>query len=315
LVRKTREAYIVGHDLRDPASHVSVRCLRFGGSAKMTGAIGFEGLVEPEETTGSLAALTAALVERTKAFRETTIAAAAAQAEEYRSAVLDALAHEFKTPLATILAAAGGIREAGALKPEQEDMAETVENEAVRLNSLTSRLLRTARLDREEIRPRMESVDLESLAAQVVAQYSDRSPDRQILLQSKYERLRAIADPQLLRIALSQLVENACKYSVPGSTVTIALKRDADSAVFEVSNTGSSIPHSERSRIFDRFYRGSEANRTTSGSGLGLYVARKIAIAHGGALDLESQNRQTGRITFCLRISAGKEAAKNVAAK
>jgi signal transduction histidine kinase len=85
--------------------------------------------------------------------------------------------------------------------------------------------------------------------------------------------------------------------------------------VFEVSNTGSSIPHSERSRIFDRFYRGSEANRTTSGSGLGLYVARKIAIAHGGALDLESQNRQTGRITFCLRISAGKEAAKNVAAK
>ena len=314
LARETRQAYISGHDLNDAASHLSARCLRFSGSAKMTGAIGFEGLQDPEETTGSLAALTAALVERTKAFRKATAAAATTQAEEYRSAVLDALAHEFKTPLATILAAAGGIREAGALSRQQEDMAETVESEAVRLNSLTSRLLRTARLDREKIQPRMELIDLQSLSAQIVGQYSERSLDRQVILEKLSERVEVLADPQLLRIALAQLVENACKYSLPGSTVTIAIEEEGDSAAVKVSNTGSSIPYSEQGRIFERFYRGADASRTTSGSGLGLHVARKIAIAHGGALDLEIQSRQSGIVTFCLRIPTGKEAANRVVA-
>jgi two-component system sensor histidine kinase KdpD len=314
LARKTREAYISGHDFNDTVSHLSAQCLRFSGSAKMTGAIGFEGIRDTEEATGSLAVLTAALMERTKAFREATVAAAATQAEEYRSAVLDALAHEFKTPLATILAAAGGIREAGPLGPEQQDMAETVESEAVRLSSLTSRLLRTARLDREQIQPRMESIDLESLAAQVAGQYSERSPDRRILFERHPERVEVLADPQLLRIALSQLVENACKYSVPGSTVTIIIDRQGDSAAIKVSNTGSAIPYNERTRIFERFYRGADASRTMSGSGLGLYVARKIAVAHGGALDLEIETRQSGNVTFCLRIPARKEAENRVVA-
>ena len=313
LAQKTRQAYIAGNDLKDPKSHLSVRCLRVSGGGKMTGAIGFEGLQDSEEVTGSLAALTAALVERTKAFRSASVAAAATQAETYRSAVLDALAHEFKTPLATILAAAGGIREVGPLGPEQQDLAETVESEAVRLSSLTSRLLRTARLDREEIKPRLEMVDLVPLVGRIVSQYSERSPDRDILQTGSPEPLEVYADPQLLRIALSQLVENACKYSVPGSTVTVALDRQGDSIAVRVSNTGSAIPYNERGKIFDRFYRG-DAGRSTSGSGLGLFVARKIAIAHQGALELEDQSRPGGTVTFCLTIPFKKETANRVPA-
>ncbi len=313
LAQKTRQAYIAGNDLKDSKSHLSVRCLRVSGGGKMTGAIGFEGLQDSEEVTGSLAALTAALVERTKAFRNASEAAAATQAETYRSAVLDALAHEFKTPLATILAAAGGIREIGPLGPEQQDMAETVESEAVRLSSLTSRLLRTARLDREEIKPRMERIDLVSLVSRIVSQYSERSPDRDILQTISPEPLEVYADPQLLRIALSQLVENACRYSVPGSTVTVALNRQGGSVAVRVSNTGSAIPYNERGKIFDRFYRG-DAGRSTSGSGLGLFVARKIAIAHQGALELEDQSRSGGTVTFCLTIPIKKETANRVPA-
>lgn len=313
LTQKTRQAYIAGRDLNDPHSHLSVRCLRVSGGGKMTGAIGFEGLRESEEVTGALAALTAALVERTKAFRNASVAAAAAQAEIYRSAVLDALAHEFKTPLATILAAAGGIREIGPLGPEQQDMAETVESEAIRLSSLTSRLLRTARLDRENIRPRMETVDLVPLVSRIVSQYSERSPDREILQTGSSDPLEVLADPQLLRIAVSQLVENACKYSAPGSSVTVALDRQGDYAAVRVTNTGSAIPYNERGKIFDRFYRG-DAGRSTSGSGLGLFVARKIAIAHQGALELEDQNRLGGPVTFCLTIPVKKETADRVPA-
>lgn len=307
----TREAYISGHNFSDRASRLSVRCLRVTGRGRMTGAIGFEGVGDSEEATGSLAALTAALVERAKVFRQATAAVAAAQAEVYRSAMLDALAHEIKTPLATILTAAGGILEAGPLGVAQQEMAETVEREVVRLDHLTSRLLRIARLDRQDIKPRMESIDLGSLVGQIATQYSERSPDQQILFKSPHEVFEVQADTQLLRIALSQLVENACKYSAPGSIVSIEIGREDHSVAVKVANTGSSIPYNERDRIFERFYRGADAVRSTSGSGLGLYVARKIAIAHGGSLDLKVQSQPNDMTTFCLRIPAQKEAATN----
>lgn len=306
LAEKTRAAYVRGDDLNNSGSQVFVQCLRTKG--KLTGAVGFEGLQDAGETGGSLTALTATLIERTNAFRRASAATAAAQTEGYRSALLDALAHEFKTPLATILAAAGGLREAGPLAPEQLQMADIVENEAARLGSLTSRLLRTARLDSEEIRPRMDLIDLSSLIAQVATQYSARSTDRRIVLTNRQEAVDVLADPELLRLALNQLIENACKYSQAGSTVTVDIERQNDLIAVKVSNNGSSIPSNERNRIFERFYRGAEAKRSTSGSGLGLFVARKIALAHGGALDLEMQDRANDSITFCLKIPNIREA-------
>jgi two-component system sensor histidine kinase KdpD len=310
LADKTREAYIGGHDLDDPVSRVAVRLLRVG--ATITGAIGFEGLRDPGETAGSLTGLAAGLLERTKAFRRASESAAAAQAEVYRSAILDALAHEFKTPLATILAAAGGIREAGPLGVEQSEMADTVEAEAARLANLTSRLLRMARLDRAEVRTRMEDVDLTSLAAHIADQYSRRSPDRRILLMNKSESIEVQADPELLRLAVGQLLENACKYSQPDASITIGVEREGDVVAVRVTNSGSSIPSSEQRLVFERFYRGAEAKRFTSGSGLGLYVARKIALAHGGALSLETREHAHDGVTFCLTIPSTKEELDHV---
>ncbi len=310
LAAKTRAAYILGKESNDPGSPIFVQCLRVRG--KVTGAIGFEGLQDAAETSGSLAALTTTFVERTKAFRKASVAAAAAQTAVYRSALLDALAHEFKTPLATILAAAGGLREAGPLASEQEEMADTVENEAARLGSLTSRLLRTARLDSEEIRPRMELIDLTSLIGHIATQHSARSPERPIVLTNPHESVEVQGDPALLRLTLNQLIENACKYSKPGSLVTIAIQPEAESVAVKVSNSGSSIPLDEKSRIFERFYRGAEAKRSTSGSGLGLFVARKIALAHGGNLDLETEDGESESITFCLKIPNLKDEAHHV---
>lgn len=303
LADKTRDAYIRGVDLDEPALNISIRCLRV--AAHMRGAIGFQGLTEPAETAGALAALAATFIERTKAFHDASASVAAAQAEVYRSAILDALAHEFKTPLATILAAAGGIREAGPLRSEQMEMADTVESEATRLGNLTSRLLRTARLDQGDIHPRMELTDLGSLVTRIARQYADRSPDRQVVI-TPTESVEVMADAELLRLAISQLMENACKYSHPGSTVTVSIDRHPDCVALHFANDGSNIPANERQRVFERFYRGADVRRSTSGSGLGLYIARKIANAHGGGLDLESNDPRDSRVTFSLKLPAGK---------
>lgn len=298
LADRTRDCYIRGIDIDDPELRVSVRCVRQGG--RLTGAIGFQGLRDPADA-GPLTALTAVFLERTAAFRKASEAAAAAQAEVYRSAVLDALAHEFKTPLATILAAAGGLREAGPLQAAQEELADTVENEAARLGRLTSRLLRTARLEKEDIKPRMEPLDLSSLISRIIHQYGDRARDRQIFFVDSGDQVEASADEELLRLALGQLVENACKYSDIGSRVIINITREGEFVAIQVSNDGSSIPPNEQHRIFERFYRGADARRSTSGSGLGLFVARKIALAHGGDLRLEAES-VTNRVTFSLKL-------------
>ncbi len=302
LADKTRDAYIRGVDCDEPESRISVRCLRMSG--RLTGAIGFQGLHEAD-TASALSALTATFLERTSAFRKAGASAAAAQAEVYRSAILDALAHEFKTPLATILAAAGGLREAGPLEPAQSDMAETVEEEAARLGSLTSRLLRIARLEREDIKPRLELTNASALVSRVVRQYADRSPDRRIVVNAD-DSIEVLADAELLRLALGQLVENALKYSEPGSTIAIRAERQGELAAIQVSNDGSSIPADERSLIFERFYRGVDARRSTSGSGLGLYVARKIALAHGATLELENTAASGRGVTFSLTLPIPK---------
>jgi two-component system sensor histidine kinase KdpD len=303
LPERTRAAFLEELDADDPVTHVSVRRLRVGG--KTTGAMGFEGLEEPALTAGPLISLAAASQERTRAFQKASEAAAAAQTEVYRSAILDALAHEFKTPLATILAAAGGIRETGSLRAEQIEMTETVESEALRLGSLTSRLLKVARLDREEVRPQMEVTDVVAVVSDIVEQYKRLPSDRQICFARNAESIEAQADPELLRLALSQLLDNACKYSIPDAEIKIEIESQGEMIYVRVSNSGSSIAPAEQNRIFERFYRGAEARRFTTGSGLGLYVARKIAMAHGGILDLDIEHLSEG-VTFYLAIPRAK---------
>jgi two-component system, OmpR family, sensor histidine kinase KdpD len=284
LAEKTRNAYISKSNLQDIDSRIVVRLLQNGDQC--LGAIGFEGLSNIELTAEPLAALAAVMMERARAFRRASHAAAETEAEVFRGAVLDALAHEFKTPLATIITAASGLREAGPLRSEQKELAEIIESEASRLGQLTSRLLRLARLDRDEVKPRMELTDLAKVVKSVVDQYALRWPDRRLLLM-RGDRFDVLADQELLWLGLGQLLDNACKYSGIGSEVRISIEPVNGTIAVRVWNNGSPIPSGEQVRIFDRFYRGVDARRQAPGSGLGLYVARKIALAHGGSLDLE----------------------------
>jgi len=286
LSDQTRAALSSISDRDDNSSRVLVRCLRAAG--KTIGAIGFEGLQEPELMAGPLSALAAAMLERAHSFRSASQSAASAQAELFRGAILDALAHELKTPLATIVTAAGGLREVGPLSPEQVELTDTIEAEASRLSSLTSRLLRTAQLDREEIKPELKRTDMADLVGALADQYSQQWGDRKLSVRTRAATTDVMADPQLLQLALRQLLDNACKYSVPGSAVTVSIDSRDEWVAIRTSNSGSCIRPNERSRIFERFYRGFEARQTAPGSGLGLYVARKIVHAHGGSLELET---------------------------
>jgi len=305
LADRTRATYISWQDSDDDVSAVFTRALRAAGNTM--GAIGFEGLEDAELTAGPLTELAAAILERARVFRDASHADAAAQAEVFRGAILDALAHEFKTPLATIVTAAGGLRETGGLRPEQLELAEMAETEASRLGLLTSRLLRIARLDREEVKPQLELTDLAELITHLADQYQERWTDRKLSLSKDVPTAEVLADAELLRLAVRQLLDNACKYSHSGAAIKVGIELQNEFVTVLVWNSGNPLPSNERTRIFERFYRGTDARQAAPGSGLGLYVARKIVQAHGGSLDLESDGTPDSQgVSFRLTLPIAK---------
>lgn len=300
LSQKTRDACLSDLDDDDPVTGVSVRCLRALGTT--TGALGFEVLYDPALTAGALSALAVAAMERVRAFRDASSAAAAAETEVFRGIVLDVLAHEFKTPLAAISTAAGSIRESGPLRCDQLEMAETIEAEATRLGNLTSRLLRVARLDSAEVKLCAELMNIGSLVTRTVGQYATRVEGRRVSMREQDETFEALVDAELVCLALSQLLDNATKYSRSGSSVSVSTRSEGNFIAIRVSNSGSTIPAGAKDRIFERFYRGPDAQQQTPGSGLGLYVARKIALAHGGSLEIDDDDRLGESTVFALKL-------------
>jgi two-component system sensor histidine kinase KdpD len=302
LAERTRRALLERRDYDDPRSKVFIRCLRVAG--KITGAVGFEGLHDAESTLGSLATLTAGTLDRARSYQSASEAAAATQAETLRSALLDAFAHEFKTPLATIITATEGLRQTGDLLPEQIEMAEIVENEATRLSHLATRLLRMARLDRAEVKPKLERRDLAALVSRTASQLRQQAGQRSVALDLGRESVEVLADCELLSLALMQLLDNALKYSSSNSVVCVRLEFDEGFASIRVTSEGIPIPAEERERVFERFYRGSAVGQVAPGSGLGLYFARRIVMAHGGSLELDCHSANGEDTTFCMRLPA-----------
>ena len=304
LVEETRQAVELARDYQDADGWLHIRCLNVDG--KLAGAVGFEGRFEDEAALGPLFALAATAFDRAASFRAASMAAAAAQAEMLRSAILDAFAHEFKTPQAVIMAAAGSLRETGGLRAEQMEMADVIENEVWRMTRLTTRLLRMARIDRDEVRPNMEVTSLESLLNHLVRQYRGSAPpsagNREISVDIPRHAPNVLIDPELMNLAFVQLLDNACKYSTPGTPISVAVESGEEYADIFVTNAGGFIREDERERVFERFYRGVETETTASGAGLGLYVARKIARAHGGDLDLQQDRSARGNTTFRMRL-------------
>ena len=303
----TRAGHRVGKDLDDFDREISVRNLRVAG--QVTGVLSFEGLANQKLTADALGALATAMLERTRAFRVAAHAAAAAHAEHLRSTLLDALAHAVKTPLATILAATGGLRENSDLKSDHLEFVDVVESETAQLGKLTTRLLRMASLDREEVRLRLQHVDISSLIADELNLKSQQFADHKLSLVNDRDcnegHVDIEGDPELLRLALAQLLENACKYSQPGSRVEVSAQEDEDSVAIRVRSCGH-IPTEEQSKIFDRFYRGKHLRDSTPGTGLGLDIARRIALAHGGTLALEDSNKDGSIFRITIPIAVRK---------
>jgi two-component system phosphate regulon sensor histidine kinase PhoR len=212
--------------------------------------------------------------------------------------------HELKTPVAAVRALAETLLTALPDDPEAgRRFALRIAREAERLEALARDLLDLSRVERGTLD--VEPVDLVGLVKEVVGGYADRAEERRITLSSELQPGVAMrGDRAQLGLLLSNLVDNALRYTATRGTVCARLDVAESRAVIQVSDTGQGIPAGELSRVFERFYRVDKARaRQTGGTGLGLAIVRHVAEAHGGTVRVESELARGTTFTVTLPVA------------
>jgi len=212
--------------------------------------------------------------------------------------------HELKTPLAIMQGELeNALQEASPGSREQQVFSGLLE-ETQRLKTITRGLLLLARADSGQLKPAEEAVDLTSILEGIIEDTRVLAEEMRLDFEVKLEpRITVQADPVLLRTALLNLFVNAVKYNEPGGKIRVHLESLASQAVLTIGNSGPGIPEDDQTRIFTRFHRVDVARqRQVDGVGLGLSLAREIARAHGGELEL--QESRSGWTSFVLRLNA-----------
>jgi two-component system sensor histidine kinase KdpD len=301
LEQLARDAYFRDSTLEGADAHTWAHVLRLG--SKPVGAIAIRGRELGRLTVEPIASLAAIALERARSFEKESRAEAAHQTEQLRTAVLDALAHAFKTPLTAILTASSGLLEAGRLSTDDAELAALIDEQAEHLNRLTTELLQMAKIDSAEVRLRRERVSVLTLIEDVLARYSERLHGRRLEVSDSAADLEVHGDRKILMAALEQFIDNASKYSTPGSPISVAAEENLGEVIIAIHNEGPAIRPADRERIFERFYRAEETRHRATGTGLGLSIAKKAAEAHGGRTWVVSE-AATGT-TFYLALPRG----------
>jgi two-component system sensor histidine kinase KdpD len=305
-----RSTYLDGIDRDDPPNRACFRVLR--ADHRLTGALYLRGAIDPL-SADALASLTSIALERHRSFEKKSQAEAARQSEQMRTAVLDALAHAFKTPLTAIRAASEGLLEIGSLTESQLDLATLVDEQAQELNDLATRLLQTARLDSERWSVLPEQIAVSGLISDVLSEQQRRLNQHPVEVSISDSSLATEGDRGLLATIVGQFVDNAAKYSPPGSPIRVAAEGHHSQVVISVHNHGAPIRLEDRERIFERFYRCPETKDIAPGTGIGLSIARKAAEAHHGHVWVISGEREGNTFFVSLPQSAALPASSIVA--
>lgn len=282
----------------DLATATSWRVLRLGG--RPIGSVVVCGHSLDSASLNATASLIAVAIERARSFSAESSAEAARQSEQLRSAVLDGLAHAFKTPLTTIRSSSSGLLEMNTLSGTEEKLVTLIDRQASHLNDLTTHLLRTARLDNADLKLKREQIDLVQLIQSSIEASSHELNQHSVHMQPTIRHSKVWADPHLLKMAIFQLLDNAAKYGTPGSTIAVDVQEEDAEILISVCNEGSFIPFEERDKIFQRFYRCPGSDRRASGTGVGLAVVKRITEAHRGRTWVNSNHH--AETTFFLTL-------------
>lgn len=223
-----------------------------------------------------------------------------ADLERNRNALLSAVSHDMKTPLASILTAGTSLLGQAQASLAQRDLLETIVQEAERMNDLITNLLNVTRLESGAAALNKEPEALDDLIFGVLSRLSGRLGARAVTADIPQDLPLVPLDPVLVDQLLINLLENALRYTPEGSPLDIRVALRGNRVVVEVGDRGPGIAKGERDKVFEKFYRGQAARRNDGGTGLGLTICRAVARAHGGDMFILAREGGGALIRFTL---------------
>ena len=292
-----RDAALQGTSFTDVQRNRVITAVRLG--SEPIAGLALQGAQMPDAVLQGIANLVAIGLERASAQDLSSQIEAARRSEKLRTTLLDAMAHEFKTPLTSIMAATTSL----LANPDQPakskaELVKIADEEARHLNELIEDAVEMGRLDTADIQLHTEPSNVGELVREVVASMHNVIDGRPLNVVCDEHPPAAPVDRRLVKLAIKQLLDNALKYSPPDTPVTVRVHNGSGVTV-TVTDCGKGIPAQEQTRIFERLYRSPSVQNQIPGSGLGLSIAQNIVKAHHGELAVASRPGETTfRLTF-----------------
>jgi two-component system, OmpR family, sensor histidine kinase KdpD len=254
---------------------------------------------EQRQLLGAFCKQTAVAIERTGLAEEARLAQARVEQEELRNTLLSSVSHDLRTPLAAIMGAASTLLEDDSVSSGvRREMLETIAEEAGRLNRLVGNLVDMTRLESGGLVVKKEWTPLEEIVGSALQRLHSAFENRPVRVTLPSDLPLVPMDGVLIEQVFVNLLENAAKYTPPGTPIEITARAEPDRVVVEVADSGPGILAGDEDRLFEKFFRG--RNGSVGGTGLGLTISRGMLRAHGG--DLRAENRAQGGALFRLTI-------------
>jgi len=279
--------------------------LRLG--TKILGSLGISGPVLSRESLEAMGTLIAVAIERAYATEMVGKTEAAREGERLKSALLDAITHDFRTPLTSMKASVTSLLSPARLLDESQksELLHIIDEECDRLNRLVGEAAEMARLEAGEVKLQIEPVGVDALIAGALDVCKGVLGGRPIKVNLQNPDLRVRADFARAEEVLVHLIQNAHLYSLPDHPITISAEEKDDFVQFSVADQGPGIGDAELGLIFDKFYRGADQRYRVQGTGMGLPIAKAIVEAHGGTISVVSQTGHGSVFSFGLPILKG----------
>lgn len=257
----------------------------------------------------ALSGIVALAVERAELVSVVAKSDAESRTRELKNALLSSVSHDLRTPLAIIIAASSSLKDFGDQLDEKtsRDLLENMNRECFKLNRYTSNLLDMSRLEAGPETLQARTISAAEAVANAVDSCKLRYEDRTIDYETSNENLTVCTDAAMFELALTNIVENALKYSETEKSVSVKLAKEDSMCTVQVTDDGPGIPSSEQTRVFERFYRSKAVADARQGSGLGLAIAKGFVEAFDGSITLHSPVKQRRGTQVTIRLPLSQE--------
>jgi len=289
---------------------VSRKTPDFGSVAVDLGSVSGEAFADMRQRIDDALADAAATLERLDVARALNDAKMRSEAELLREALIGSVSHELRTPLASILGAATILSNAPTLAGNERLHALTllVRDEAERLDIDIQNLLDATTISSQQVRPKLQWIEPVDIVNAAVEHRRRRLAGHPLTLDLDCNLPIVRADPTQVEQALVQILDNAAKYSSDGAPIRVAARPNGQSVVLSVHDCSAGLTSEEKHQVGCRFFRGPRHTATTSGSGLGLWIANAFITANGGRVEVESDGADRGT-TVSIHLPLPGEAA------